>query len=271
MSEQDRDRLLAELFPHIASQLRMALSNLHLASTSLVPARERESDPALDARAAVLDQSYYQLLRLVSNLTAAMSLAETSPLPLQNQDIVEIIRSQCETVSSLAGLLGLELRFVCPMESHICGVNRAALEQLFYQLLSNALKFTKAGSVTVELKQAGDRLLLSVSDTGCGISEELLPTLFDRFLHTDRLDPVPHGLGLGLPLCRRIMDRLGGSIMAESQLGKGTKITCSLPDRKSGHLGVSDLRVDYTGGFNPTLLYLADALPREAFMLNNQD
>ena len=271
MSELDRDRLLAELFPHIAAQMRMALSNLHLASTSLAPARERETDPALDAKAAVLDQSYYQLLRVVSNLTAAVSLAETGPLPLQDQDIVELVRAQCEAVTSLAKLLGLELRFVCPMEHHICGVNRASLEQLLYQLLSNALKFTKEGSVTVELRQAGDRLLLSVADTGCGIPEELLPTLFDRFLHTERMDPAPHGLGLGLPLCRRIVDRLGGSIMAESQLGKGTKITCSLPDRKSGHLGVSDLRVDYTGGFNSTLLYLADALPREAFLLNNQD
>ena len=62
---------LASLFPNISAQLRSALSNLHLAAAQLAPASAREQDPALDARAALLDQSYYQMLRLVSSLSAA--------------------------------------------------------------------------------------------------------------------------------------------------------------------------------------------------------
>ena len=61
---------LAAVFPSIAVQLRSILSNLHLASAQLAPPAEREADPELDAKAALLDQSYYQLLRLVNNLSA---------------------------------------------------------------------------------------------------------------------------------------------------------------------------------------------------------
>ena len=84
------------------------------------------------------------------------------------------------------------------------------------------------------------------------------------------MDPPPHGLGLGLPLCHRLAECLGGTLLAESVVGKGSRFTLSLPDRQVGP-DVSDIPTDYTGGFNRTLLALADALPAEAFRLRNQD
>ena len=89
-------RQQAFLFSNIASQLRGALSNLHLAAAQLVPAQAREQDPELDAKAALLDQSYYQLLRLVNNLSAAaVYLGSDKPLPLQDRDIVDAVRELC--------------------------------------------------------------------------------------------------------------------------------------------------------------------------------
>ena len=262
---------LAALFPSVAAQMRGALSNLHLAAAQLAPAEAREQDPMLDARAAVLDQSYYQLLRLVTSLSAAASLSKEGPLPLQDRDIVKLVNDLCERSASLAPLLGLELKFICPFERHICALNADALEQLLYHLLSNAFKFTpKGGTVTVELRRSGKHLFLSVSDTGCGIPEDRLETLFDRYNHPELMDPIPHGLGLGLPLCRRIAEGHGGALMAESHVGKGSRFTLSLPDRQIG-TGVSDVPFDFSGGFNKTLLALADALPSKAFLLRNQD
>ena len=139
-------------------------------------------------------------------------------------------------------------------------------------LLSNAFKFTPAGgTVTVELKFHAKRVLLTVADTGCGIPPEHLEALFDRYLHGDPLSPAPQGLGLGLPLCRRIAEGHGGTIMAESVVGKGSRFTLSLPDRQTGTSGVSDIALDYSGGFNRTLLALADALPAKAFLLRNEN
>ena len=229
--EQDQNRL-ASLFPDAAVQLRAALSNLHLAAVQLAPAEAREHDPALDQKAALLDQSYYRLLRLVNSMSSAAWLANSDPLPLQDRDIV-----------------GLAV----------------------YQLLSNAFKFTPAGgSVTVELRVKNYQVLLSVADTGQGIPEERLSTLFDRYLHGSRPDAPSHGLGLGLPLCRRAAEGHGGTLMAESRVGEGSRFTLSLPDRRVGG-GVSDIPFDYAGGFNRTLMNLADALPVRAFLRSNQD
>lgn len=260
------------LFQNISTQLRSALGNIHLVAASLITEEERERDPEKDAKAALLDQSYYQLLRLASNLTATAYYMDNPPLTLRERNIVEDLRAQCEQAESLSRLLGVQLQFVCEMPSHVCAFDREAIWQLVAQLLSNALKFTPpGGTVTVELKCVGERLLLSVVDTGCGIPEKLLPTLFDRYRHKDLMDPQPHGVGLGLTLCRHIAESHGGAIMAESKLDKGSRITLSIPDFQTGVSGVSDVRFDYNGGFNPTLLALADALPQQAFLQRNQD
>ena len=268
--ESERNEL-AKLFPNVAAQMRGTLSNLHLAAAQLAPAAAREQDPELDKRAALLDQSYYQLLRLVNSLSMAACLTEEKPLTLQDRDIVDLIGEQCESAASLAPLLGLELRFVCSMERHVCAVDPRALEHILSHLLSNAFKFTPSGgTVTVELRRAHGRVVIAVEDSGCGIPEERLETLFDRYLHTEMRDPLPHGLGLGLPLCRRLAESHGGMLMAESRVGKGSRFTLSLPDKQLG-TGVSDVRFDYIGGFNRTLLGLADALPAKAFLLRSQD
>lgn len=270
--DQD-ERRQAFLFSNIAAQLRGALSNLHLAATQLVPPAQRERDPELDARAALLDQSYYQLLRLVNNLSeAAEYLGGSRPLPLQDRDVVETVRELCCQTEGPAALLGLELRFLCPRDRHICAFHQPALELLLHQLLSNAFKFTPSGgTVTVELKFQAKRVLLTVEDTGRGIPPEHLDALFDRYLRGDPLSPAPQGLGLGLPLCRCIAEGHGGTIMAESAVGKGSRFTLSFPDRRIGSGGVSDVALDYSGGFNRTLLALADALPAKAFLLRNQE
>lgn len=269
--EPDLQQLMA-LLPNITTQLRIILSTLHLASAQLAPVPEREQDPALDARAAVLDQSYYQLLRLVNNLSAAEHLGDDTPLFLRDVELVSLFRELCEQAQSLARMRRLELRFVCTLEQHFCAADPTSMKQLLYQLLSNAFKATPAGgSVTVELRLSGDSVLLSVTDTGRGIEDTCLPLLFDRYLREDPPDAPAHGLGLGLPLCRRIAEQHGGSIVAESRAGKGTRFTLSIPDRRVGKISLSDVPPIYTSSFNTTLVALADALPSDAFTLRHQD
>lgn len=264
---------LAALFSNLSMQLRGTLANFHLASARLIPAAEREKDPALDAKAAVLDQGYYQMLRLINNLSSVASLYSGETLSLQDRDLVELVQNVCRQTESLAELCQLQLRFVCPMEHHVCAVNRQSLEQLLFHLLSNAFRATPAGgSVTVELKKSGNRMLLSVTDTGCGIDEDLLPILFDRYLHREPGNSQPHGLGLGLFLCHQIAQAHDGSLMAESKKGVGSRFTLSLPDRQVGKTALSDVPSGYaSGGFNRTLLYLADALPSKAWLVRNQE
>lgn len=262
---------LAALLPNIAAQAREALSSLRLAAAQVAPAEAREQDPALDQRAAVLDQSYYRLLRLVNNLSLAACMAEDRPLHRKNQDLVALVGEQCERTAGLAELLGLRPRFLCALEHHVCAVDGDVLEQILSQLLSNAMKFTPAGgTISVEIRRLPRRVLISVEDTGCGLSEQQLTMLFDRFLHDTPPDTAPHGLGLGLALCQRLAELHGGTIIALSEPGKGSRFTLSLPDEQLSGT-VSDVNFDYSGGFNRTLLGLADALPPEAFLVRSQE
>lgn len=259
----------AALLPNIANQMRSLLSNLYLAASQVIPPEQREQDPALDAKAAILEQSFFRLLRLVNSMSAAEYLSDSQTLSLRDADLVKLVSEVCESSADLAEQLGIQLKFVCAMDRRVCAIHPAAVEQMLYHLLSNALKFTPAGgTVTVELKKSGGELLLSVADTGCGISPEQMEHLFDGYLHTQA---VPRrGLGLGLPLCRAIAERHGGGITVESVPGQGSCFTVFLPDRQSG-TQVSDVTPLYASGFNRPLMGLADALPAAAYTIRNQD
>lgn len=268
--EQDQNQL-ANVLSGIADQMRSMLSNLWFAAKAVAPDEVREENPELNQKAACLDQSYYQLLRLMNNLSTAACLTEGYRLTLKNVELVNVVGKWCEEFASAASMVGVDVRFVCVKDRLVCAVAPDALRQILENLISNAVKFTPAGgTITVELKESGNHVLLYVIDTGCGITQERLETLFDRYLHSNQLDPQAHGLGLGLPLCRRLAELQGGTLMADSRLGQGSRFTLSLPLRQVNG-SVSDISIDPIGGFNPTLRALADGLPAKAFLLPYQD
>ena len=148
---------------------------------------------------------------------------------------------------------------------------RDRLEQAVWNLLSNALKFTPAGGrVTVSLRFERKQVLLTVTDTGGGIPVERMETVFDGYLHPERLAALPCGLGLGLPLCRRIAEGHGGRLVLDSRPDQGTSVTLALPDEMAADT-VEDVQFDYAGGFQPALVGLADALPYQAFLQKHSD
>ena len=144
----------AALLPNIANQMRSLLSNLYLAASQVIPPEQREQDPALDAKAAILEQSFFRLLRLVNSMSAAEYLSDSQTLSLRDADLVKLVSEVCESSADLAEQLGIQLKFVCAMDRRVCAIHPAAVEQMLYHLLSNALKFTPAGgTVTVDGKE----------------------------------------------------------------------------------------------------------------------
>ena len=247
------------VLPHTAVRLRTPLAALCLSASQLLPAPLREKDPALDRQAAMMDRSCFRLLRLAGNLSLLHRLDTHEALPLRDADIVALTGEVCGRITGLASLLGIHVRFLCAPPRHICGFTPDTTEQLLYHLLSNALKATPSGgTVTVALRFTQKRVLLSVTDTGTGISEDRLPLLLAS-------DPTG-GTGLGLAICQRIAARQGGVLLAQSRKDKGSRFTLSLPDRRCG-APFEPLPFDPTGGFNPTLVALSDVLPPEAFLL----
>jgi CheY-like chemotaxis protein len=97
-------------------------------------------------------------------------------------------------------------------------------------LISNAVKFTSEGSVTCRVRQDGGHLVVSIIDTGMGIAPADQPKVFERFKQVgDTLTDKPKGTGLGLPICREIVEHHGGRIWVESELGRGSTFSFTLP------------------------------------------
>ena len=264
-------RLLNEVLLHVSAQLRTALGGMHIAVSRLAPPEQRDADAALDRDAALLNRNYYALLRLSNNLSNAPMLLDDAPLTKENTDIVTWLDGLCRQASPLFALRNVALTFQCSAAHHGAAINRVCLEQAVWNLLSNALKFTaEGGAVTVSLRFERRQVLLAVTDTGCGINAEDMEMVFDGYLHPERAAALPSGLGLGLPLCRRIAEGHGGRLVLNSRVGHGTTVTLALPDELAEDV-VEDVAFDYTGGFQPALVGLADGLPFEAFLQKHSD
>lgn len=106
----------AALLPNIANQMRSLLSNLYLAASQVIPPEQREQDPSLDAKAAILEQSFFRLLRLVNSMSAAEYLSDSQTLSLRDADLVKLVSEVCESSADLAEQLGIQLKFVCAMD-----------------------------------------------------------------------------------------------------------------------------------------------------------
>ena len=264
MSEFDREQLqlLSDLLPSVAASLRSPLDSLHLAAQGLI-AKTGANGP----EAAILRQSCFKMLRLVNNMSLAPILTDELPFSLTDADLVSLMTKMYQQCSALAELSGIHLTLHCKGDFLLSAIHRDYLERALWNLISNAFKFTpKGGEVTLSVEKNDKTALLSVSDTGVGISPELMDTVFDRCLHTDRQDPRPHGLGLGLLIARRVAEGHGGRLLLESREGEGTKVTLALPLRRAQQELLRQPIFDYAGGFSPALLELSDALPFQAFL-----
>jgi CheY-like chemotaxis protein/anti-sigma regulatory factor (Ser/Thr protein kinase) len=153
-------------------------------------------------------------------------------LEVRPVDVRAVIEAALDTVRPAA--TAKELRLQSVLDSGAGTVMGAAdrLQQVVWNLLMNAVKFTpKGGRIQVQLRRANSHVEIVVSDTGEGISAEVLPHVFERFRQGDSSSTRMHGgLGIGLALVRHLVDLHGGSVHAESAgAGMGTTFTVKLP------------------------------------------
>lgn len=169
------------------------------------------------------------LLRLMNDVidlsnieSGVMDMAGSDVLldPLM-EEIEQIYRPKAESRSLVLAWDGEQLG------AHIY-TDRGRLIQILEHLLCNAIKFTLKGTVRLGYRKKEEgRIWFYVTDTGCGIPEEKKELIFERFV---KLDDFVQGLGLGLPLCKIIVDRLHGTIGVDSKVGEGSTFWFTLPD-----------------------------------------
>lgn len=144
--------------------------------------------------------------------------------------MLEVINSAVHTVETAAAQRGIRLDRNNCRECAVMG-HRFRLEQVIVNLLDNAVKFNRPdGEVKIECGYSDDgHVQVSVADSGIGIPSEDLKRIFERFYRVDKARSRPGGgTGLGLPIVKEVVDRMGGGVSVESQLGRGSRFTILL-------------------------------------------
>ena len=262
------DRAKTTFFSNVSHEFRTPLTLI------MGPVEELRArlDPGDTAAARELDVIYRNGLRLgklvntlldFSRIEAGRMRASFEPLDLGafTTELASVFQSAFERA-------GMRYEVNCPALSAPVYVDREMWEKVVFNLLSNALKFTFAGTVSVRLRAEDGHAVLCVADTGAGIAAADLPRLFDRF---HRVENVPsrsnEGSGIGLALVRELVGLHGGAITADSTEQAGTTFTVRIP---FGHGHLPDENVVAASGSltapaaaNPFLLEAMRWLPAE--------
>jgi PAS domain S-box-containing protein len=147
--------------------------------------------------------------------------------------VAEIIERAITTTASSFEQYGLEL--ISDVEDRLPDVvgDKDRLHQVMINLISNAMKFTENGSVTCRARKINNEIIISVIDTGTGISDIDKEKIFEKFTSTT-IKGKPRGTGLGLPICKEIVRHHGGRLWVESELGKGSAFSFTMPCSTGG-------------------------------------
>ena len=235
----EMDRVKTAFFSNVSHEFRTPLTLM------LGPTEDALASPGRSLGGAELEMVHRNELRLLKlvNMLLDVSRLESGRAQgtFEATDLARLTRDLASAFRSAVERAGLRLDVDCPELPEPVWVDPDHWEKIVLNLLSNALKFTFAGEISVSLRSLGSQVELCVRDTGTGIPAEQLPKLFERFHRVQGARARTHeGSGIGLALVRELARLHGGDIEVRSDVNVGTTFTLHLPTGK-GHLPVERL------------------------------
>ena len=230
---RELDQMKIDYIGHLSHELRTPLTAIKEASSMLqeglfaaLPERERELQ-------GLIREECERLIRSVNRLLDfSMMESGMMPLTLQDAELQPIVEKNLQRFSPLAQRKNTTLQVRIPPELPRLRMDTEKIDVVLENLLSNALKFTPDGgliTITARHRADANRVEVSVSDTGRGIPESGLKEVFEKFRRVDDGKGAVRGTGLGLAIVKHIINAHGGHVWAESEFGKGSTFTFSLP------------------------------------------
>ncbi len=220
-----KDRLMAMLGHELRNPLSAILSGCEILL---------KSDLAQDTKeiAGIIFQQTKHTAKLVADVLDVSRIREGKmSLKLTCMDMTQVVKSACDSHAHLFRDRPVEFKVSLPEEGIIrCTMDQTRVTQMIGNLLNNARKFTDKGTVSVTLTADDDFAYVAVQDTGIGIDESLLPTIFQPFVQGKQgLARVAGGLGLGLALVETLAKLQGGNVSVSSRVNAGSTFTISIP------------------------------------------
>jgi PAS domain S-box-containing protein len=257
-----RDEFLGTVSHELRTPLNAILGWAQILQSGTRTPDALQSGLSTIARNARLQTQLIDDLLDLSRMSSGHLRLETAPL-----DLATVVRDAVLALTPAASAKGLQVQLDTPSQAVLVPGDADRLQQVFWNLLMNAVKFTPhGGHIVVQVDTAGDTRRVRVSDTGQGIATDFLPHVFDRFRQADGSTTRRHsGLGIGLALVRQLVELHGGRVEAESRgEGLGATFTVYLPALRPG-----DALVDASGsqagpagagfdGTRPTVLIVDD-------------
>jgi PAS domain S-box-containing protein len=259
-AEKEIDQMKTDFISTVSHELRTPLTSV-LGFASIIQEKlDKDVFPMLSTEDRKLQKT---IKRVADNLNIIVSEAER--LTSLINDVLDIAKMEAGKVewqmqpldpselvdwatNSTAGLFETNgLNLVSEIEPGLPQIigDRNRLLQVLINLISNAVKFTDSGSIICRVKQEKDGICISVTDTGIGIAPEDQPKVFEKFRQVgDTLTDKPKGTGLGLPICKQIVEHHGGRIWVESEPGKGSTFSFLIPNYVADHKASAKLNLD---------------------------
>jgi signal transduction histidine kinase len=211
-----------DLLALVSHDLKNPLSVILMTVASMARKAEALSNPHAQDQLQMIWRSAERMNRLIQDLLDSASVdAGRLVVEPQRVAVASLVEEAIDAVRPLAVAKALELDSDVPSDVPPVWADPSRLQQVFANLLGNALKFTpRGGSISVRAAATGDRVQFTVADTGPGIVEEDLPRLFDRFWQARRT--ARQGSGLGLSIVKGIVLAHGGQVWAKSTPGVGS-------------------------------------------------
>lgn len=246
-----------------AQQMRLPLHNVMSAASVI-----SQSNPEAADSVARLNRGLNQLLRMVGNMADAGHYHLAFP---ETRNITAVLDSAFRSASDLAEQAGYCIRYQGLTEEIYGTIDAQQLERAIFNILSNAMKYTpKTGRIEAEAVRMGATIRISIRDTGEGIPDDILGSIFHRYQRQPAAEDFRRGVGLGMVIVRTAAASHGGTVLVDRPPEGGTRVTFTLTIRQNtdNTLRSCRLLVDYAGEWDHSLVELSDALPAELYQKN---
>lgn len=256
---EELDRAKTIFFTNISHEFRTPLT-LILGTLDEIVTNTSTEPRTLD-KLHIARRNALRLLKLVNTLLDFSRIESGKHLANFIQtDIVAFTKHLTANFSAVLDKAGLSFQIKTQVIEKPVFIDRQMWEKIIFNLLSNAFKYTLTGGIIVELFETAEQLILQVKDTGVGIPGEELSRIFDRFHRVQNVVGRSHeGTGIGLALIRELVQLHGGSITAESEPGKGSTFTVTIPLGKD-HLPASQVNAGFVDNTEtPELAFVEEA------------
>jgi len=230
---KEMDRLKSEFLATMSHELRTPLNSIIGFTSIILQGIPGEINKEQRKQLSMVYSAARHLLSLINDILD-LSRIESGKMEVSMErfKIRGVVSEVAESMSPMISQKDLRLITEIPDETLEIYSDRKKVLQILLNLTNNAVKFTEIGEVRIECKIEDDNLEVSVSDTGIGIKKENIDMLFDAFRQINGTAQRRYeGAGLGLYLCQKLVTLLGGRIWVESEYGKGSRFTFTLPIR----------------------------------------